>query len=168
MMPAWLEEKLRDFSLKDIYDFSAWTAEFLDRADDRRIAIASAIIRGIPGVDADDGWLYFRCWLIAQGEQIYKVTVQNPDSLADVPDIEKEAELGGGLELEILMYVTLKPFEEKSGGRKFQEAMPEWQPPPGCQPYNLGQKNPDFWHDKDITKLSTLYPRLTKRFPLHT
>ncbi len=66
------------------------------------------------------------------------------------------------------MYVTIKPLEEKSGGRKFQETMPEWQPPPGCQPYRTGQKNPDFWHDKDISELGTLYPRLTKRFPLHT
>ncbi len=48
----------------------------------------------INGGAADDGFYYFRCWLICMGQAIYEAALANPDSLADVvePEIEAEAE----------------------------------------------------------------------------
>lgn len=38
----------------------------------------------INGGCSDDGFDYFRMWLILQGEKVYIAAVKNPDSLADV------------------------------------------------------------------------------------
>src|SRR5882724_1487694 len=51
----------------------------------------------INGGSSDDGFYYFRCWLIGMGRDVYEAAVANPDSLADLvdPDIEAEAEIYG-------------------------------------------------------------------------
>src|SRR3954470_5483147 len=49
----------------------------------------------INGGASDDGFYYFRCWLIGMGRAAYEAAVANPDSLADVVvlDIDAEAEI---------------------------------------------------------------------------
>ena len=49
----------------------------------------------INGGASDDGFYYFRCWLIGMGRDVYEAAVTNPDSLADavVPGIDAEAEI---------------------------------------------------------------------------
>lgn len=51
---------------------------------------------------SDDGFYYFRCWLIGMGKQIYYNAIADPDSLADVVSptwlaegIDAEAEIYG-------------------------------------------------------------------------
>lgn len=48
----------------------------------------------INGGASDDGFYYFRCWLICMGQKVYEAAILNPDSLADVvvPGIDAEAE----------------------------------------------------------------------------
>jgi hypothetical protein len=46
----------------------------------------------------DDGFYYFRCWLVGMGKEIYSAAITNPDSLADVAlpyseGIDAEAEI---------------------------------------------------------------------------
>jgi hypothetical protein len=47
----------------------------------------------INGGASDDGFYYFRCWLIGMGRKVYEAAVADPDSLADVvvPGIAAEA-----------------------------------------------------------------------------
>jgi hypothetical protein len=47
----------------------------------------------INGGASDDGFYYFRCWLIGMGREVYEAAVANPDSLADavVQGIDAEA-----------------------------------------------------------------------------
>ncbi len=49
----------------------------------------------INGGASDDGFYYFRCWLIGMGRDVYEAAVANPDSLADVvvADTDAEAEI---------------------------------------------------------------------------
>jgi hypothetical protein len=49
----------------------------------------------INGGASDDGFYYFRCWLIGMGREVYEAAVANPDSLADavVPGLDAEAEI---------------------------------------------------------------------------
>jgi hypothetical protein len=51
----------------------------------------------INGGASDDGFYYFRCWLIGMGREVYEAAVANPDSLAAVvvPGIDAEAEIYG-------------------------------------------------------------------------
>ncbi len=49
----------------------------------------------INGGASDDGFYYFRCWLIGMGKQAYENALADPDTLADVlvPGIDAEAEI---------------------------------------------------------------------------
>ena len=40
----------------------------------------------------DDGFYYFRCWLIGMGRSVYEAAVTDPDTLADVVDPRRDAE----------------------------------------------------------------------------
>ncbi len=40
----------------------------------------------------DDGFYYYRCWLIGMGKEVYENALANPDSLADVVSRDDEAE----------------------------------------------------------------------------
>ena len=62
----------------------------------------------INGGCSDDGFDYFRGWLIAQGKDVYLAALQNPDSLA-TPEV-KECET----ELEDMLSVSADAFFEKN------------------------------------------------------
>ena len=49
----------------------------------------------INGGASDDGFYYFRCWLIGMGNRAYENALADPDTLADVavPGIDAEAEV---------------------------------------------------------------------------
>jgi len=51
----------------------------------------------INGGASDDGFYYFRCWLVGMGRKVYEAALADPDSLADVvdPGEEYEAEIYG-------------------------------------------------------------------------
>ena len=46
----------------------------------------------INGGASDDGFYYFRCWLIGMGKQVFSAAIADPDSLADVvhPDWDSQ------------------------------------------------------------------------------
>ncbi len=48
----------------------------------------------INGGASDDGFYYFRCWLICMGRDVYDAAFTTPDSLADMvaPGVDAEAE----------------------------------------------------------------------------
>jgi hypothetical protein len=46
----------------------------------------------INGGASDDGFYYFRCWLIGMGRDVYEAAIANPDSLADAVDPRTVAE----------------------------------------------------------------------------
>ncbi|HEV7301020.1 MAG TPA: DUF4240 domain-containing protein [Tepidisphaeraceae bacterium] len=66
---------------------------------------------------SDDGFFYFRGWLVAQGHSAYLAAITNPDTLADFAnpedDEEDEKRDEGG---EQFLYVAREVFQEKSGG----------------------------------------------------
>lgn len=46
----------------------------------------------INGGASDDGFYYFRCWLVGMGRDVYENALANPDTLADVVDDDDIAE----------------------------------------------------------------------------
>ena len=44
----------------------------------------------IQGGCSDDGFEYFRCWLIAQGQKVYEAALRDPETLADAIDYEED------------------------------------------------------------------------------
>lgn len=64
----------------------------------------------INGGCSDDGFRYFRDWLISEGRTVFEKAVKDPDSLADLPHVDPA-------ELESFGYVVLDLYEEKRAGK---------------------------------------------------
>ena len=62
----------------------------------------------INGGCSDDGFDYFRDFLISEGREVYEAALKNPDSLAELGDMEDA-------ELESYRYVIYEAYEELTG-----------------------------------------------------
>ncbi|MCE2030022.1 DUF4240 domain-containing protein [Sessilibacter corallicola] len=97
----------------------------------------------INGGCSDDGFDYFRDFLISEGEQVYKQALENPDSLAE---LEYEDEI----ELEDFRYAIDDAYTEKTGA-----SLP--------QP-NLQQPDNPAGESWDEDELPQLFPKLAGKF----
>lgn len=98
----------------------------------------------INGGCSDDGFEYFRCWLIAQGKEFFEAVLLNPEH------VSKKVKLGDEPECEDLLYVAVKAYESKTN----QEM------PPRKTKHLLKPKG-KRWKEEDLEKL---YPKLCQRF----
>lgn len=105
---------------------------------------------------SDDGFDYFRAWLIMQGEQAFTEALRDPDSLA--PRARRAQEAGSEFEFEDILSVAGAIHEEKTGRSDFYQGQP------ARQAELVGDM--DAWADVDETAENTrrLYPRLCKLF----
>jgi hypothetical protein len=91
---------LRDFEvilnrlLRDAYRWDLWGAAYL-----------------INGGCSDDGFEYFRCWLIAQGRATYAEALRDPDTLADHPAVREDEDC----DCELLLYAAGEAYENRTG-----------------------------------------------------
>jgi len=111
-----LQEQLLIDGLKahtpdQIVEFESILREYLIEADDFKIIAAQKIIEGSV---SDDSYLYFRCWLIVQGDTVFLNALDDPDTLADVIE-ELYSEFDEVLEFEELLYVATTAFEQRTG-----------------------------------------------------
>lgn len=97
----------------------------------------------INGGTSDDGFEYFRGWLIAQGREFFEQVLADPEKAASrVKDEEAECES--------ILYAALQAYENKTG-----QEMPEINISHPKEP--TGAK----WKEEDLERL---YPKLCKRF----
>ena len=57
---------------------------------------------------SDDGFEYFRGWLIGQGQDVYEKALSDPESLVDV------VEFGQETQWEVLLYVAIYAYESST------------------------------------------------------
>jgi hypothetical protein len=98
----------------------------------------------INGGCSDDGFDYFRGWLLTQGRQVYEAALQNPDSLAEVVDEED-------LECEEMLYVASHAYEEVTG-EELEGTMMDYS--------DLGEG----WDFDDGEEMQRRYPKLFAKF----
>jgi hypothetical protein len=92
---------------------------------------------------SDDGFRYFRDWLVSEGRVIFEKAVQSAESLAEIPAPEfAENELFG--------YVALELFEKKGGGELERDFSTEISMPAG-----------DEWAEGDLPRR---FPLLAKKY----
>jgi hypothetical protein len=60
----------------------------------------------INGGCSDDGFDYFRGWLIVQGREVFEHVVADPDALADLPVVRAERPGAACLECEDTLYIA--------------------------------------------------------------
>jgi hypothetical protein len=86
-------DKLFNQKMAAAYTWDLWGAAYL-----------------INGGCSDDGFFYFRAWLISRGQKVYDAALQNPDSLAKVADPDNDEH-----EFEELWHVARGAYAEAAG-----------------------------------------------------
>jgi hypothetical protein len=115
LLEAKLVEALAQHSPNDIIDFELLLRKYILEADDFRIMAAQKIIQGWV---SDDPYLYFRCWLISKGEQVYFEALRNPDFLAELDATEDNTDF------ESLLYVATEAFKVITGNDEEDDSFP--------------------------------------------
>ncbi len=107
----------------------------------------------VHGGASDDGFEYFRCWLISKGRRVFEKVTADPDSLAEMlpPKVE------GVLEFEEFAYVARDVWGEKTGRPSNEMPNAAGMIYPGLEP--SGAK-----FDEDAAHLAKRYPKLWRRF----
>lgn len=107
----------------------------------------------INGGCSDDGFDYFRGWLLAQGEQVFEAALRDPDSLAEAVPAEVGSqgppEESRWIGCEAILYVADDAYEVATGGRPL--------PGPRRRKELMGER----WEAADLPRR---YPRLWARF----
>jgi hypothetical protein len=110
----------------------------------------------VHGGASDDGFEYFRRWLISKGRGVFERVLGNPDDLADL----LVADVDGVLEFEEFAYVAGDVWAHRTG-RSVDEFLSESGAPlPGSAPHGTP-------FEKDEAYLSARYPKLWRRFGEH-
>ncbi len=99
----------------------------------------------VNGGASDDGFVYFRAWLIAQGREYYQAALKDPVHAADRAGQDQQNES------EQILYAAMDAYQAKTN-----QSLPALPFPSAAQP--AGQR----WDEQDLPKL---YPELVKRFP---
>jgi hypothetical protein len=114
------------------------------------------------GGASDDGFDYFRGWLISLGRKTFENALENPDSLAEV--IEDGAEADFGFENEDMLNIAMRAWKNKTGldSDGFYSQL-------GATPkQNVEFGDFDAWSDgagdADAEKCAAIYPKLWKQF----
>jgi len=121
--------------LNEAYTWDLWGAAYL-----------------INGGCSDDGFEYFRRWLVSRGRDIYAAALANPDSLANLDSGSRSF-----WEFEKIYYVAVAVFKEKGGeGDVRDHSEPEagmGGPGPTGEPFT-----------EDEEQFARRYPKLWQRF----
>ncbi|MEV0567096.1 DUF4240 domain-containing protein [Dactylosporangium sp. NPDC050588] len=90
----------------------------------------------INGGASDDGFEYFRGWLIAQGRETFERALADPDSLATHPAVVAAAAECDGLECEDVLAVVWQAYRDRTGGEelparaftiRYPDLDPDWE-----------------------------------------
>lgn len=157
----WLVHSLSNHSATGVIHYELHFLQAYESSYTSRLWGAAYIILG--GC-SDDSFDYFRAWLISQGENIYKKTIQNPEILAKL--IPKAYEEEGIIpEFEDFINVGFEAFSRVKTGKagdsdelyhSFLEALEQFG-------YKSKRQDIEFdWENEN--DLKRLYPKLWKRF----
>ena len=131
----------------DADEIVEWNHIFDQLAKDAYALDQLAACNLINGGAGDDGFYYYRCWLIGRGQVVYENAMANPDSLADVVS-------GGDAEAEIYA-VAHRAWMEVTGN-------------PDTAPYPARNEDAELkgedWSIEDKAELAKRMPNLFAKF----
>jgi len=146
-----LRTALSALTLEEIVSFEVAFRRYLNEAYTWDLWGAAYVIHG--GC-SDDGFEYFRRWLVSRGREVYEAALADPDSLAQL-DVQPGP--SGVWEFEEIYYVAVEVFKEKGGEGDVRDYS---EPEAG-----LGGPGPSgeaFLEDEE--HLARRYPNLWRRF----
>lgn len=144
-----LRKRMRDLPPNEIVSFQALFSDLL--IDSYRWDLWAAAYL-INGGCSDDGFHYFRSWLISKGESVYENALSDPESLTKVITGEDRKH---GCELESFEYVASEVWQEKTGKERGEF--------PHSRRRQPRSPRGEEWNE-DRTELQRRFPILWKEF----
>lgn len=138
--PRILEQKLSAFPTPEIQAFQRTYESLLLNANRWSLWGAAYLMNG--GC-SDDGFKYFRDWLISEGQDIYESAIADPDSLVSFAKRDF-------FELELYGYSALHAFANTGAGELERDFNLEIANPMGAE-----------WREDDLPKL---FPKLAAKY----
>lgn len=115
-----------------------------------------AVAYVVMGGCSDDGFDYFRFWLVAQGKEVFENAMENADSLCDIFD---EIEDGDYPEREDFDYFSIEIIDERHGDDAFYEMEEEYS--------DLRVKRPEIeflWGEENEDSIQKVCPNTFKKW----
>ena len=146
--------ELIKLSLKEMVGFRLRTDKLLYDSYTSEMWCAGYLMNG--GC-SDDGFEYFRLWVISRGRKVYEAALANPDNLIDY--IAEDAEVDF-FEFELFWYAAIDAFEEATEADLYDYIDDD--------NFTTREGNyPNFefnWDEEDPESMKKLCPRLFERF----
>ncbi|MEU8764485.1 DUF4240 domain-containing protein [Streptomyces sp. NPDC048659] len=167
----WLRGELARGTAEECVAFQVELEAACDRA--YREDLWAAAERILDGWCSDDGFHYFRLWLVGLGREVFEEALRSPDSLAALPEVRRLAGRSPGSwceseelpDLEELDYVAGEVFEELTGaadeGEAFYDALDAAQGEDRPDPEDPPRGDPPA--EEAIPALAALFPRGAER-----
>jgi hypothetical protein len=151
-----LYAELRGLTVEQIKSFEVAFRHYLNKAYTWNLWGAAHVIHG--GY-SDDGFEYFRRWLVSRGRDTYEAALADPDSLAQLNARPGPDETW---EFEEIYYVANRAFREKGGEGDVRDYSEPEAGLGGAAP--SGEPFDDDTFDDDTLHLARRYPNLWRRF----
>ena len=149
-----VKRELSKLSLKEMIGFRLRTDKLLYDSYTSEMWCAGYLMNG--GC-SDDGFEYFRLWVISRGRKVYEAAMANPDNLIDYIDDDAEMDF---FEFELFWYVALEAFEEAVDAELYDYIDDE--------NFKTSEGNyPNFefnWEEDEPESMQKLCPRLFEKF----
>lgn len=139
---------LKSLSPEEIAGFRIRTDKLLNESYKNELWCAAYIING--GC-SDDGFEYFRCWLISRGKKVFDESLKNPDYLISYASSDESEN-----EFEDFWNVANDAFNKKTGQELY--AFLEISPANAYKPIKL------TWNEDDPESMKKICPKLFKKF----
>lgn len=167
---AWLKDELARRPVKEIVGFQVCLDRVCEQAFTWDLWAAAERILG--GWCSDDGFCYFRLWAVGLGHTAFERAVQDPDTLAETPEVRRLAGRPRGAwgdhwpEWEELDYVAAEAHEQTTRAcgefATFHEAVDVLQRDDEALRDPLGKQ----WDVRDAVEASRRLPQLSSTFPI--
>ena len=149
-----VKRELSKLSLKEMIGFRLRTDKLLYDSYTSEMWCAGYLMNG--GC-SDDGFEYFRLWVISRGRKVYEAAMANPDNLIDYIDDDDEMDF---FEFESFWYVALEAFEEAVDAELYDYIDDE-----NFKTCEGNYPNFEFnWEEDEPESMQKLCPRLFEKF----
>jgi hypothetical protein len=101
-----ISDTLSACTIDEIIQFEIMLRQLLEELDNYKIVAAQKIMQGMV---VDDSYLYFRCWIIGNGQKFFRDVSENPDNMVEGININEMPSF------EELLYVSTNAYKMKIG-----------------------------------------------------
>lgn len=154
---AALETHLAALPPDEIVDFDYWWKVLLREADHWALSGAFYLLTGR---HSDDGFLYFRDWLILRGRDAFSAAVSDPDTLADLTD--PSGHYSGENSVAINAWFAVTGLDPDDGYDAFYAAQEVRHPSPAAPDLRVDRSG--WWDSENEAEARLRLPRLAARF----